>query len=76
MDNKTAIIIIPEALWKAVNLSMITGDQDFLICQISSSGEGIMWESAELYRELVGTRCRAPEASHLFWPSWIYGIQT
>lgn len=54
MDNKKATIIIPEPLRKAVNPSMITGDQDFLICQISSSGEGIMWESAELHRELVG----------------------
>lgn len=42
MDNKKAIIIMTEALRKAVNLSMIIEDQDFLICQISSSGEGIM----------------------------------
>jgi len=51
-----AVIIIPEPLKKLLNLSMTTEDQDFLICQISSSGEDIMWESAELRRELVGRR--------------------
>lgn len=63
MDNKKASIIMTEPLRKAVNLSMIIEDQDFLICQILSSGEGIMWESAEVHRGVVGRHCRVPEAS-------------